>query len=383
VGREEVLAALDGALDDVLGGHGQFVLLHGPDGSGRAALGRRFVTLAGKRQRRLRSAIADAADPRQPAFRHLARHFTARGRAGVALRRSAAGWLGLLPVVGDIASAIVETVQTIRKKQDSVSAPTGSGSTIDQVRLLLTFGGNAPRIIVLENLEASDPDELAGAFALIQRLPQTRTLFIGTALSPGGKLPPRVRDLVLEAERLRVGRVIEIPRLSTQQAAAAAEAATGTSLSPAWRTWLEESAPDTPTELWDLLGQLERDGHLVRDGKAWRWGDTPPAARRATLGAETDYSPAERRLLSTAALCGSVFRVSQLTALLEWSELQTEDLLATLVRRRIVVLRTTIEEDDDLVDVYGFASPAEAAAWAAEASSELRDLVQQRRAPAD
>lgn len=382
VGREDVLGALQAALDAVRSGRGRFVLLHGRDGSGRAALGRRFVALAGKRRRGMRTAIADAADPANPAFRQLARQLTSTRRVGAALRRSAKEWIGVVvPVVGDIVTAIVETVQTLRKTQDSPSAPVGTDSTIDQVRLLLTFGGNDTRIIVLENLEASDPDELAGAFALIQRLPQTRTLFIGTSVSTGGKLPGQVRDLVHEAERLGVGQLIEIPRLTSEVAAHAAELAAGTPLPTAWRAWLDASAPATPTELWDILGELERDGLLVRDRKLWRWGPHPPAPRLPDVAARVpDVAPEEHQLLSVAALCGPTFRVSQLTRALEWTELRTEDLLAPLLRRRLVSLRETLEEEGDLVDVYAFESPADAAAWAARASSELRESVQRRLA---
>ena len=377
VGREEVLAALDAALDAVLQGHGQFVVLHGPDGSGRAALGRRFVTLARKRYRRLRSAIGDAADPAQPAFKQLAFHFTARRRVGAALGRSAKEWVGpLVPVVGNILAAIVETVQTLRKTQDSQSAPAGTGSTIDQVRLLLTFGGNDPRIILLENLEGSDADELAGAFALVQRLAGTRTLFLGTSLSAGGKLPGPVRDLVHEAERLRLGRLIEIPRLTPEMAARAAEQAAGTPLTPAWRAWLEESAPATPTELWDALGALERDGFLTREGKRWNWAERPPAALVSVAAASlSDVSPAERQLLTAAALCGPVFRVSQLTRVLGWDELKLEDLLAPLLRRRLIALRDTVQEEGDLVDVYAFPSASVAAGWAALADDPQRHQV--------
>jgi hypothetical protein len=372
VGREEVLAALDTALDDALQGQGQFVVLHGPDGSGRAALGRLFIARARRTHRRLRSAIGDAADPAVPAFRQLAFHFTAKRRAGAAVGRSAKHWIGALPMVGNIMAAIIETVQTLQRKQDSASAPTGSGSTIDQVRLILTFGGTDPRIILLENLERSDADELAGAFALVQRLRGTRTLFIGTSLSAGGQLPPPVRDLAREAERQGVGRLIEIPRLAPDQAAAAVELATGAPIPAPWRGWLDASAPATPTQLWDALGELQQNHLLSHVGRKWLWAEYPAELKTRRAAISSDINPVERELLTTAALCGHHFRVSQLVPLLGWSELRIADLLAPLLRRRLVALLDTVDEDDELVDIYAFESPAAAAAWAAEAPDQLR-----------
>lgn len=370
IGRESLLRELDRALDEAIGGHGQFVLLHGPDGSGRAAVGHLFIKRARRKSRRLRSAVGDAADPENPAFRQLAARLTTAGRAGRALRRSLKDWIGaLVPVVGDALEALIETIQTLRRTQDSAHAPTGSGSTIDQVRLLLTFGGEDPRIILLENLEGSDADELAGAFALVQRLRNTHTLFIATCLSTAGQLPERVRDLLREAERLGAGRMLEVPPFTPQEAADAAELAINLPLPTVWRAWLDACAPRTPADLWELLGDLERQRYLTHAKRGWLLApEPPPVAHASARRALADVSPDERALLAAAGAHGLLFRVPQLVQQLGWDELRVQDRLASLSRRRIVSLMETVEEDGELLDVYSFDSPATAAAWATTVS---------------
>ena len=371
IGRESLLRELDRALEEAISGHGQFVILHGPDGSGRAAIGHHFIKRARRKSRRLRSAAGDAADPDNPAFRQLAARLTTAGRAGRALRRSLKDWIGaLVPVIGDALEALIETIQTLRRTQDSAHAPTGSGSTIDQVRLLLTFGGEDPRIILLENLEGSDADELAGAFALVQRLQHTHTLFIGTCLSASGQLPGRVRDLLREAERLGVGRLLQVPNFTPQEAADAAELAINLPLPTAWRAWLDACAPRTPADLWELLGGLERQRLLTPAGRRWQLAPQPPppahASGRMTLA---DVSPDERALLAAAGAQGLEFRVPRLVQQLGWDELRVQDQLASLSRRNIVRFRETAEEDGELIDVYTFDSPATAAAWTASGAT--------------
>lgn len=371
VGPASLLDALHGELALARQGVARAIFLHGPEGSGRAALVRLFETQARSNDRRLNTAIGDAADPATPAWRQIAFRFTAARRVGVALRRSTADLVDLVPVIGGVLSAMVETFNALRPKRRQRTEPEvmGTGSSVDQVRMLFVHGRDDPRLIILENLEASDPDELAGAFALIQRLPGTRTMFVCTSVSRAGRLPVVVADLLREAERLGVGTAIEIPRLTPTDVMSALREATGRPVPAAWSDWLQCAAPATPAQLWDLLGDVADSGGLVRVGRQWVWDDAGPPARADAVipisDAELDgLSHGDVALLAHAGSLGTEFDVRTLVAALGEDELRVEDRLARLVRRQLISLHETVERGADLVDVYRFVQPQDARRWA-------------------
>ncbi|HSK21287.1 MAG TPA: ATP-binding protein [Longimicrobiales bacterium] len=392
IGRENVLAALHGELTAASTGAGRFILLHGPDGSGRAALVRRFNREARRRNRRLSSAIGDAADPVTPAWRQIALRLTAGRRVGAAVKRTLSEWIDpLVPVVGPIVSAVVKTVEILRpdRQPRQRTEVMGTGSTIDQVRTLLVHGGEKPRLIILENLEVSDPSELAGASALIQRLESSHTLFIGTAISRSGTLPPAVADLLREAQRLKVGHVIEIPALTPAETARAVEKATGNALPDGWRGWLRDAAPATPAQLWNLLGELQQTGELVRKRGRWHWARIAPVSDGAAVipfaASELDnLADVDITLLEAAGRLGVAFEAPALAAALRMDEMALEDHLARLVRKQRLRLTDTVERDGDLVDRYEFVRPENAARWAARVERPIvKDEVQQSSGAAE
>jgi hypothetical protein len=332
---------------------------------------RTFEKQARRDHRSLKTAIGDAADPDAPAWKQIAFRFTATRRVGVALQRSFADLVDLVPVVGGVLSALVETINALRPRRRRTDEPEvlGTGSTIDQVRMLFVHGRSESRLIVLENLEASDPDELAGAFALIQRLPQTRTLFVCTSLSQAGRLPPMVSDLLREAERLGVGHAVEIPRLTPMDVVTGVREATGEAVPQPWADWLQHAAPASPEQLWELLGDVVESGDLVHDGRCWVWSAAGPPDDDAiipiTEAELAGLSPDDVALLASAGAIGPVFDARTLAAATGDNELRLEDRLARLVRRQLIALTDTIESGDDLIDVYGFVQPKDARRWAA------------------
>lgn len=360
-------------------GAGRAVFVHGPEGSGRAALVREFEKQARRDHRSLKTAIGDAADPDAPAWRQIAFRFTATRRVGVALQRSFADIVDLVPVVGGVLSALVETINALRPKRRRTEDPEvlGTGSTVDQVRMLFVHGRGDSRLIILENLEASDPDELAGAFALIQRLPKTRTLFVCTSLSQAGRLPSMVSDLLREAERQSVGHAIEIPRLTPMDVVTGLREATGEAVPQPWADWLQHAAPATPEQLWELLGDAIESGDLAHDGRRWVWNAAGPPADADAIIPITDaelagLSPDDVALLACAGAIGPVFDARALAVATGYDDLRLEDRLARLVRRQLIALTETIGSGDDLIDVYGFVQPKDARRWAALARADVR-----------
>ncbi|MGH7445250.1 MAG: ATP-binding protein [Longimicrobiales bacterium] len=368
MGREDVIAQLDAELVRALYGPGRAIVLHGPAGCGRSALVRRFVAAARRRHPRLRSAIGDAADPERPAWAQLAFNFTVGRRAGGVVRRSLREWIGVVPAIGSILAAIAETIRQLRPA--STAAPhhmLGTGSTIDQVRTLLSFGAGDPRLIVLENLDAADPAELAGAFALVPRLAATRTLFIATCRSDHGRLPTAAAVLASEIERMMCGRIIGVPALTAVDVRAALTLTTGAPPPPEWEAWFDRVAPDTPRLLWQTVDRLVDAGLLRSDRRGWQWGMPPeqtPVVAAFSADERAAHSPHDLELLAAAGALGPRFDAARLARALGWPDTDVDDTLGRLARHGIVRLEETRADGDEFIDRYAFTRPTDAARWA-------------------
>jgi hypothetical protein len=309
---QAVLDRLHEALQGVLEGSGRMVLVHGPQGSERGELVWRLATEARKRHRRLAVAMGDAADPEHPAWRQIAFQLTAARRAGRALLRKLPEWLSILPLIGPVLGAGIETVRTVRRgpARAARGKALGTGSSLDQVRILIDESPRQPRLIVLQNLEASDAQELAGAFGLVQRLADTRTLFICTSVSSAGRPPAQVMDILREAERLGRGSAIEV------------------------------AVPDPGGAAARHPGRMSREETAA-------------------------YSESEVQLLRSAGELGPVFDTAELQIRLELEELVLQDRLARLQRRGVIVYVETVARGADLTDRYRFRDAREASRWAA------------------
>jgi hypothetical protein len=380
VGREEVLGRLREELVSAMEHSGRAVILHGPRGSGRVSLARRLVAPA--RQGAVRIAFGDAADPDEPAWSQIAHQLTVRRRALRAVARTASKWIGVIPLVGGTFEAVIDTVQTLRRDRGGApeTAADGNGSTVDHVRLLLSESPMEPRLIVLENLEASDPSEMAGAFALAQRIGGTRTLFIATSTSTGGRLPKDVALLRDEIVRYGNGDELAIPPLTPDECLGAVEKATGSPLPDPWRLWLKSRAPGTPEALWELLGELAARDVLVRqdakpDSPTWSWTRLPVPSDDVMVAIRddevADLPTEEKQVLAAAAQIGGVFEVGELADRIGMPELELQECLDRLVRRGRLRFDGTEETDGVLVDRYAFRDIGSVGRWAARS-----DLLQ-------
>jgi hypothetical protein len=359
------------------------VFLYGPEGCGRAALVRTFEAAARSRHRGLRTAIGDAADPDIAAWRQISLRLTGRHRLGAVAIRTFGDWVGVVPVIGSVASAIVDTIRELRpRRSDPERGPIGTGFAVDEIRGLLAHGSAEPRLIILERLEASDADELAGAFALMQRLAETHTLFVATSIAEAGSLPPRVNDLVREAERLRCGRGLAIPPLTADECIRALESVGASPLSHAWREWWRAFPALTPTELWDRCDRLIEAGVIIRRRRGWHWTEVPDPNSEPDRVGDTVSLDRDQVLLAAAAMCGAEFDSSALAKILDEDEAAIDRILARLVRQGIVKLEHTIERDDVLSDVFAFTDVRAAQRFAAALVGPERESLRRRIAHA-
>jgi hypothetical protein len=230
-------------------------------------------------------ATASAADPEMPAWRRIALRLTARHRTAAALRSSIAEWLFVIPVVGQIASAMLSTVDEISGR-GSPTAAHGTGSCLDDVRRILAHGRSDPRLIVLTHCEAADAGELGGAFALIREIRSTRTLLVVSASDAAGDTRG-FRDLVWEAERLGVGRLVamEQPLTESQAELLRCAASLGSRFETARLVHLMGQSEDqierrlaelVRSKVLALHGTIERDGDLT---DVYEFVDVAVAAR--------------------------------------------------------------------------------------------------------
>lgn len=271
---------------------GRAVFLQVPPGSTCVA---QFVHEARRSNRRLRTAVANAADPTTPAWRQIAFRLTGRHRAGAALRRSLEAWVSMVPLIGPVISAVMNTAAELRGTPEPGTAAAGTGSTIDDVRRILAHGRNDLRLIVLENCEAADAAELAGAFALIQQLRTTRTLLLVIASAAAGRGGSGFTDLLWEAERAGVGRrLVDDAGLHPEEAELITCAARlGERFEVAHLVHLlgrsealieSQLGALSRANVISLVGTIERDGDLVDiygfvdPSQRQRWRTAPPVA---------------------------------------------------------------------------------------------------------
>jgi hypothetical protein len=341
---------------------------------------RTFEAAARLRHRGLRTAIGDASDPDIAAWRQISLRLTGRHRLGAVAIRTFGDWVGVLPVIGSVASAIVGTIKELRpRRRDPERGPIGTGFAVDEIRGVLAHGSAEPRLIILE---ASDADELAGAFALMLRLAETHTLFVATSIAEAGSLPPRVNDLVREAERLRCGRGLAIPPLTADECIRALESVGASPLPHTWREWWHAFPALTPTELWNRCDRLIEAGVIIRSRRGWQWTEVPDSNSEPDRVGDTVSLDRDQMLLAAAALCGAEFDSSALALILDEDEAAVDRILARLVRQGIVKPRHTIERDDVFSDVFAFTDVRAAQRFAAALVGPERELLRDRIAHA-
>ena len=387
VGREAVLKAVDREVDAVMAeGRGRAVFLLGPGGSGKTATAGLIQELAFREYRELRAQYVDCAQSGTRTWAELAELFTRRYRLKRSARRLVWEWVEVVPIVGKFIKVLATTVRAIRtghaeeEGEPSVPAPTGD-SAVRAVRLLLEHGPQEARLIVFDSLDRGDSEDLAGAFALMRRLPELRTIFLATVRTADDRPPEAIGDLILEAERLDAGRRIELPKLEAEELRETVERAIRGTVPEAWLDWLVRETAGLPGALWSTLSRLEASGSLRRAGRGWSFEGDPPRQAASSM-ALAHLGPGDRNLLTLAAVEGPVFHSAVLAELADRDELALEDDLARLCRARVLEYRDLAGPAADVTSRYAFRDPDDADALVAELTESDRDELVARAAEA-
>lgn len=350
---------------------GRVVFVAGPEGIGKTALVRRFARLARRRHWLLSTAFADAAARGPdgnvaPLWSPLVRRVTMQNRVLRSLAASAVEWLDVIPVVGRVLHALVETVLAVVRHfvpRGPVVEVRSAPATVDA---LLEWGADRPRLIVVENLDRGGEEALGGAAELIRRLDQTRTLLVLTVRTRRRELDGAPAELLREAERNGLPTRLMLAPLAHADVTTVVERATGSRVPSVWLEWLEGESGGNPAHLWAALDLARSRGALVRRRRRWTWMAPAPELDmrlpRETHVAfpDAELPPADRRLLSLAAQAGMEFRSAALAEHTGRPELDVEDDLSRLARKGWIEFVREEEAGSDLTNVYRFRDRQEA-----------------------
>jgi hypothetical protein len=386
VGRTSVRDALASEVDAAITHGGRAVFLLGAAGAGQTALISVFQEEAFRRHRELRAQYVDCAQSGARTWADLAEVFTRRHRLKRSLQKVYVDWLESVPIAGKILQAVMRTVTAVRTgrvvERSTEPLRSAHDSALAAVRLLLEFEPLEPRLVIMDSLDRGDSEDLAGASALIRRLPDTRTLFLAAVRTEDGRPPDAIGDLILEAERLNRAVRIEVPPLADDDIDEAVSAATRGPVPADWLRWIASEAKGNPATLWSLLGSLEEEGRLRRAGRRWVWDGTPAerdaAASRAVPAREWALSDHDRRLAALAACEGPLFHSAVLAALTGLSELEVEDRLSGLCRLGLFEYRGAPAAGGDVTSRYAFCDSADALAFANALPEEERGDIAAR-----
>lgn len=371
VGRKRLLEELLDHVENALSEGGRAVFLLGPPGSGKTAALGLLQELAFRRQRDLRAEYVNCAQSGEKTWLELARLFTRGHRLRRSAWRVAMEWLDVTQI-GAVLTAGWRTVRAMRTGElpEEVTgtrrSPSETGA--EAVRMLTEYGSLEPRLVILDSLDRGDAEDLAGAFALVQRLPETRTVFVAAVRTKAGRLPRAIDDLILETERLGRASRVDVPVLSPEEIREAVEKATRSTVPADHLAWLTAECRGVPAALWSALGRLEQEGALRKTARGWRWEDFRPPELTARPEKTVDVSgldDEDLRVLTFAAVEGQIFHSTVVAELTGVSELDLEDRFSRLCRVGVLDYRGVVGPAGEVSSEYAFSNTCDAEVFAA------------------
>lgn len=211
VGRDEELALVRGAMEEVRRGRPRAVLLAGESGIGKSAfLDAVADDLRSRGPRRLRVLRArdDDPSPYDPVADALGTEgVAARARGRRIARKLLPEWLGAIPVWGEIMGAVAETLDALARRRGTVP-PELEGD--EALATLARWAARRPVALVVDDLDRADADGIRRLRLLVSAAPEGSRLLVVAAYAPPGVGEERRPAHRLPAELPR-GRVVHDP----------------------------------------------------------------------------------------------------------------------------------------------------------------------------
>ncbi|OFW00534.1 MAG: hypothetical protein A3I61_12300 [Acidobacteria bacterium RIFCSPLOWO2_02_FULL_68_18] len=364
VGREAEIAQLDEWFTHAAGGRRHVAFVRGEAGLGKTALVDLLLSRPTTQRVKVgRGQCVEQHGPGEaylPLFDALGR--LCRGRGGLAVRtllaRHAPSWLAQMPGVvdgHDVANltprpGVVTRDRMLREIADAVDA----------------LASHAPLVLVVEDLQWSDPSTLDALAMLARRQERARLFILGTyrpeeTLPAGHPLPTLIRELRLHRLCTELSLPL-LPEAAVEQYlhARCPGAPPPAELGPA----LHHRTDGHPLFLVAMTDHLMAGGWLVHAGGRWniRGGldvveREVPAGIRQMIEARLDrLPPEERRLVEAASVAGMDWSAASVAAALDEPLEAIDDRCALLARRRRLLREQgeTIWPDGTAAGQYGF-----------------------------
>jgi DNA-binding winged helix-turn-helix (wHTH) protein len=340
VGREAEVEHLEELLATALRGARRLVFITGEAGIGRTALVEEFLGRARARGG-VGVACGQCVDQHGPGEAYMP-VLEAVGRLCrepvnhdliPLLRRHAPSWLAQLP-------GLLRAGE-LRALQGRVQGTTRERMLREMVETLEAWAAIRPLVLVVEDLQWSDPSTLHLLDLLARRREAARLLVVGSCRPTGGGAGgPRVRSLVDELSVHGLCSELALHPLTEPATLAYLERRCHPDELPAGLARLvHERAGGNPLFMRSLVDDWVRRGVLSRSEGAWRLRDTPgsltteiPLTLRRLIGEQIGQrSPAEGDLLEAASVAGVEFSAGVVAAALGQGVEEVEERCERLV----------------------------------------------------
>jgi hypothetical protein len=368
-GRVEALQALFRNLSRAGGREPRLVLVEGATGSGKSALLGEFARRLGDHPREVAvvtvAAPADGAyDPIKLSARKVGKNqmyerVGGRRRAMESARELLPDWLGAIPVVGELISAIVATVQILRERRRAKNISPISGD--DETDALIYASARRSLVLLLDDVEALERPAAARLEALLRAAEGRACVLIVGAATPAapGTRPP-LQEMAAALPPALVARINLRELTPTEITGWLRKRFPHVEIPAAFLEWLRSETGGHPAAVDAMLDRLVDRSVIRFVDRHWEIGE-PPADVEAPAAAApavelSGLKPATLELLEAASAIGEEFDSLGLSRLVERDELYVEDHLAFALRHGLVESIGEAEFDGDIATLYRFRS---------------------------